>query len=298
MPDTLPAPAKINLSLFITGKRADGYHDIESLFVPVTGLADTLEISPAAPGAGCEVLPQLPDCPPEKNLVFKAWRAYKEATGFGPDVSVQLAKRIPTGMGLGGGSSDAAAMLRWLQDQAGSSALAPAALVALAAKIGADVPFFIYDGPAVAEGIGDRLTPVALDLSAFTLALALPTVHVSTPWAYAQWDALAAEKNRAAGHNGCLTTPGTTNKRRVSLSPVVARNDFEVVVFPACPDLRAIKERLLSLGAVCAVMSGSGAGIASLFRDSRLAGLAAEELREKGVPVHVETLRKWGVAKR
>lgn len=298
MPDTLSAPAKINLSLFITGKRADGYHDLESLFVPVPGLADSLEISPGAPGSGCTVSPQLPDCPPEKNLAFKAWRAYKEATGFAPDIAVRLTKRIPTGMGLGGGSSDAAAVLRWLQGKAGSLALSPQALGALAAAIGADVPFFLQDGPALAEGIGEVLTPVALDLSAFTLVLALPRTRVSTPWAYAQWDALEQEKNRAAGRNERLTTPGTTNKRRVSLSPVVVRNDFEVVVFPSCPDLRVIKEQLLGLGAVCAVMSGSGAGIASLFRDGRLAGEAAEALRMKGVPVHVETLRQWGVAKR
>lgn len=298
MSDTLSAPAKINLSLFITGKRADGYHDLESLFVPVPGLADSLEISPGAAGSGCTVDPQLPDCPPEKNLVFKAWRAYKDATGFAPDIAVRLTKRIPTGMGLGGGSSDAAAMLRWLQDQAGSRALAPGALCTLAAAIGADVPFFLQHGPALAEGIGEMLTPVALDLSAFTLVLALPRAHVSTPWAYAQWDARDQEKNRAVGRNERLTTPGTTNKRRVSLSPVVVRNDFEVVVFPSCPDLRVIKEQLLGLGAVCAVMSGSGAGIASLFRDCRLAGEAADALRMKGVPVHVETLRQWGVAKR
>ncbi len=298
MPETLQAPAKINLSLFITGRREDGYHTIESLFVPVPGLADTLEIAEGAPGAGCRVEPLLPGCPEEKNLVFRAWRAYAEATGFAPDVHVNLVKRIPTGAGLGGGSSDAATMLRWLEGKAGPRALGPAGLNALAAKLGADVTFFLLSGPAVAEGIGEVLTPVELDLSPFILVLALPQVHVSTPWAYQAWDRCETLKNPARSRPDCLTSTTTANKRRVSLSPVVARNDFEVVVFPVHAALRAIKEQLLRLGAVSAVMSGSGAGIASLFRDSRLAREAAEALRQDGVPVHVETQRHWGVAKR
>lgn len=294
MPDSLAAPAKINLFLRIDARRADGYHDLESLFVPVTGLCDTLRIAPAAPGLGCAVSPDLPGTPPEKNLVFRAWRAYGQATGYAPDISVALTKRIPTGMGLGGGSSDAAVMLRWLNGRAGSAALEPEALNALAAGLGADVPFFLLGVPAVARGIGELLTPVDLDLSAFTLVLALPPVHVSTAWAYGRWDALtASQKPSREG----LTTGQHTHKRRVSLSPVRVWNDFEAAVFPAFADLRRLKERLLALGAACAVMSGSGAGIAALFRNDRLALDAADDLRTK-VPVHVETLRHWGVAKR
>ena len=298
MPETLTAPAKINLSLTILGRRADGYHNLESLFVPVPGLADTLEISPAAPGSGCVVTPELPDTPPDRNLVFRAWKAYSQATGFAPDIAVSLTKRIPTGAGLGGGSSDAAALLRWLQAQAGQRALQQAELVRLAAGLGADVPFFLQDGPAWASGIGEELTPADLDLSAFTLLLALPPVHVSTAWAFAAWDAHAA---RCAAANACargLTTRASTHKRRVSLSPVVVQNDFEAVVFPAHPGLRVLKERLLELGAASAAMSGSGAGLAALFRESRLALDAAGVLRTNGLPVHIEALRKWGVAKR
>jgi len=291
MPDTLSAPAKINLSLQILGKRADGYHDLVSIFVPVPGLSDSLEISSAALGSGCIVTPQLAGCPAEKNLVHRAWQAYARQTEFAPDITVRLTKRIPTGAGLGGGSSDAAAMLRWLQANAGAKALVPEALTALAAGIGADVPFFLQCTPSIVEGIGERVTPVVLDLSGFTLVLAMPAVHISTPWAYAAWDAHEDDKNRLQPAADCLTTQGSTNKRRVSLSPVQIRNDFELVVFPAHANLRILKEQLLSLGAVCAVMSGSGAGIASLFRNSCLAGDAAKALRMKGVPVHVETLR-------
>lgn len=295
MPDTLRAPAKINLCLSILSRRPDGYHDIESLFVPVEGLFDTLEIAPAEAGAGCRVAPELPDTPPEKNLVHRAWRAYGEATGFAPDISVRLDKRIPAGMGLGGGSSDAAAMLRWLQARSGEAALPQEALVALAARLGADVPFFLLGAPALAGGIGEKLTPVDLDLAAFTLLVALPKVHVSTAWAYGAWDDLAAAQ--LPSREG-LTTGPLTHKRRVSLSPVRVWNDFETAVFPAFAELRRLKERLLTLGAACAVMSGSGAGIAALFRERRLALGAADDLRTKALPVHVEILRHWGVAKR
>jgi 4-diphosphocytidyl-2-C-methyl-D-erythritol kinase len=290
MPEILSAHAKINLCLHITGRRADGYHELESLFVPVPGLADSLEMSPALRGTGCRVEPALPDCPQERNLVHRAWTAYAKATGFAPDVLVRLTKRIPTGAGLGGGSSDAAAMLRWLQGKAGAAALTPSKLNALAASIGADVPFFLLSGPALAEGIGEKLTLVALDLSAFTLVLAMPAAHISTPWAYAAHDALDPLKNPVSLGMDGLTSTRTANKRRVSLSPVVARNDFEVVVFPANGALRVIKEQLFRLGAACAVMSGSGAAIAALFRDTGLAQKAAEAVRLNGVTVHVEAL--------
>lgn len=258
--------------------------------MPVPGLADSLELSPAPPGTGCRIEPALPGCPQERNLVHKAWSAYAKASGFAPDVLVRLTKCIPTGAGLGGGSSDAAAMLRWLQEKAGTAALAPSELNALAATIGADVPFFLCNGPALAEGIGERLTPVAINLSGLTLVLAMPGIHISTPWAYAAYDALAPLKNPAPLDTDCLTSTTTANKRRVSLSPVVAWNDFEVVVFPVNKALRMVKEQLYRLGAACAVMSGSGAAIAALFRDTGLAHEAAETVRLNGVPVHVEAL--------
>lgn len=298
MPNTLAAPAKINLSLSILGRRPDGYHDLKSLFIPVPGLADTLAISPGQPASGCVVEPRLPGTPPEKNLVFRAWKAYGLAAGFAPDIAVRLTKRIPTGAGLGGGSSDAAAMLRWLQAKAGARALPQAKLVRLATGLGADVPFFLQDGPAWASGIGDVLTPVALDLSAFTLVLVMPPMHVSTAWAYQAWDERAGCGARVNDSAECLTTRGSTHKRRGSLSPVLIQNDFEAVVFPAHPDLRVLKERLLEMGAAAAAMSGSGAALAALFRESRPALDAADVLRTNGLPVHIEALRKWGVAKR
>lgn len=297
MPETLQAPAKINLSLLIAARREDGYHEIESLFVPVPGLADTLDVAAGCAGSGCVLETDLTDCPPERNLVWRAWRAYAAATGFGPDVLVRLTKRIPAGAGLGGGSSDAAAMLVWLQAHAGKKALGMKDLNVLALRLGADVPFFLLGRPAIAQGIGEILTPVALDLSAFTLLLAMPPVHVSTPWAYGAYDAFEAEKKRTRLASEPLTTLACATKKRVSLSPVVARNDFEVVVYRANAALRAIKEQVLRLGASCAVMSGSGAAISALFRNAEAARSAAQVLREDDFPVHVETLTNWGVAK-
>ena len=292
MLDTVQAPAKVNLHLSILGRRPDGYHDLESLFMPVPGLADSLEIGPGEAGAGCLVEPELPGTPMERNLVYLAWKAYGQRTCFAPDLQVRLTKRIPTGAGLGGGSSDAAAMLRWLQARAGERALPEPALTTLAARIGADVPFFLHDGPAWAHGIGDELIPAPLDLSGCTLLLVLPAVHVSSAWAYAAWD-----ESEAKASQRCLTTAAPTHKRRVSLSPVMVHNDFEAVVFPAHPELRVIKERLLGMGAAAAVMSGSGAGLAGVFRDGRLARKSADEFLSSGLSVHLEALRKWGVAK-
>lgn len=295
---TLSAPAKINLSLRILRRRDDGYHDLDSLFLPVPGLCDTLVVRSGPAGAGCQVEPALTGVPLEKNLVHRAWAAYARATGFAPDIVVELTKRIPTGAGLGGGSSDAAAMLLWLQAQAGQKALNETALLVLAAGLGADVPFFLVGGPALARGIGERLTPVELDLSGLTLVLVCPEIHIATPWAFGQWDSLCLDAVRIPCQE-FLTSLETTHKRRISLLPVVIQNDFESVVFQAHPVLRRIKEQLIQQGAACAAMSGSGASVFALFRDELAANNAAQTLqRSNGLPVHSAALKHWGVAKR
>ena len=293
---TLSAPAKINLSLRIVSKRADGYHELESLFLPVAGLCDTLEIYAAHVGTGCVMEPPLPGVPQEKNLVYRAWAAFGQATGFSPDITVGLTKRIPTGAGLGGGSSDAAALLLWLNGEAGSKALSPSELNALAAGLGADVPFFLVGGPAFACGIGEVLTPVELDLEGLTLVIVSPQVHISTPWAFGQWDSQHGNATRIL-HQEFLTSLETTHKRRISLLPVIVRNDFEPLVFDAFPHLLMIKEELLRRGAVCAALSGSGSSIFALFRKLDVSIEAGEAIRANDLPVHREALKHWGVAK-
>lgn len=181
----LTAPAKVNLYLKIVKKREDGYHELDTLFHPFPALADTLEVTEKP--EGCSINCTDFDLPSEDNLIYKAWDKYGEATGFRPGIHVELTKRTPTGAGLGGGSSDAASMLRYLNTHPDSPGLEHAKLNALAAGLGADIPFFLLDGPAWARGIGEILTPCEVDLSGFTALLACPDVHVNTAWAYKAW---------------------------------------------------------------------------------------------------------------
>jgi 4-diphosphocytidyl-2-C-methyl-D-erythritol kinase len=220
----------------------------------------------------------------EGNLVARAWRAFGERTGFAPDLAVHLVKRTPHGMGLGGGSSDAAAMLRYLNARAGEAALDAAGLSGLAAGLGADVPFFLLGAPALGEGIGERLTPVACDLRAFSLLLVCPGVSVSTAWAYGAFDRLAASSGKLPAN--ALTNRRARSTQTDSGARLVIANDFEPAVFQGFPELRRIKERLLRLGAAAAALSGSGAGLFGLFRDRAGAREAASALRGQGLSVH------------
>jgi 4-diphosphocytidyl-2-C-methyl-D-erythritol kinase len=283
---TLAAPAKINLYLRILTLRGDGYHELRTLFHPVTGLHDTITVEAAHDDNLYLRCPENPDLECASNLIYKAWKAYGEATGFKPGVFVTLTKRIPMGGGLGGGSSDAAAMLRHLQSLAGERALDHETLTALAARLGADVPFFLMDGPATAEGVGERLRPAAVDLKGLTLVLASPDIHVETAWAFSAWDAA----NTPPGPEESLTTQALDTKNASPVSPLSVANDFESVVFRKYPMLRKIKEKLLRDGASAAAMSGSGASLFGLFRDAEAARLAARTLERDGVSVHVQTL--------
>jgi 4-diphosphocytidyl-2-C-methyl-D-erythritol kinase len=274
----LAAPAKINLHLRILGLRPDGYHELRTLFYPVRELYDTLRIEPGHDEHMYMRCPENPDLESTSNLIYKAWKAFGEATGFRPGLFVTLTKRIPMGGGLGGGSSDGAAMLRWLNDQAGERALSRDELIRLAASLGADVPFFLLDTPARASGIGEELIPAEVDLKGMTLVIACPAIHVDTPWAFRAWD-LAHGSPRASES---LTTPNMDTKNPSPVSPPVVTNDFEPVVFAEHPMLREIKEKLLKNGAASAAMSGSGASLFGLFRNRGSAVSAAEALEQDG----------------
>ena len=279
----LIAPCKINLYLRIGARRADGYHDIRTVFYPVSEPCDALIVE-ATGGGGLILTCSDPALEGEGNLVARAWRAFGERTGFQPGLAVHLDKRTPHGMGLGGGCSDAAAMLRYLNDRAGERALDRAELSGLAAGLGADVPFFLLGVPARAEGIGERLTPVSCDLSDFSLVLVCPGVAVSTAWAYGAFDKLAAASGKLPANfltNGFGRSTQTDSGMRF-----VIANDFEPAVFRGFPELRRIKERLLRLGAAAAALSGSGAGLFGLFRDRARAVEAVDALRGQGLSVY------------
>lgn len=279
-PTTLAAPCKINLNLHITGVREDGYHELDTVFLALPAPADSLQISPLPQGSGCVVKCDIPGLRPRDNLVYRAWQLHAQATGQFVDMQVHLQKSIPSGAGLGGGSSDAAAMLSFLDGLAGKKALGQQKLSRLAAGLGADVPFFLMGRAARATGIGDRLSAVDHDLHGTTVLLVCPSVQVSTPWAYARWD----EKNpagAAAGH--ALTSSAPERKKPLPFSTQHVHNDFEEVVFEKHPELGRIKQSLLIGGARAAAMSGSGASLFGLFRSredaQRTAGALPKDCR-------------------
>jgi len=282
----ITAGCKVNLYLEVLGRRPDGYHDLRTLLYPLPEPADRLEISSLPKGRGLEFdcdLKALCGC---SNTVVRAYQAFGKATGFWPDLAVYLSKSIPMGAGLGGGSSDAAAMLGYLNERAGDAALSQSELLGLSAHIGADVPFFLGYGPAWAEGIGERLTPADLGLEGFHLLLACPDLGISTAWAFR---ALDADREKNQGLSGFLTCAperiNSTFRHCLRLW-----NSFEHVVFPVHPELRRFKEKLLRLGAAGVVLSGSGSGICALFRGRAQAEDAAGALKKFLVAAYVHAL--------
>ena len=178
------APAKINLSLRVLGRRADGFHDLESLMCPVS-VFDTLDVVRRESG-GLEFVCDDATLPAgNDNLVVRAARLFCAGQGIEPNVRIALTKHIPHGAGLGGGSSDAATTLLAL-DRLFATRLSRAALAAMAAELGSDVPFFIYESAALTRGRGERVEPVAFP-HALPLLLIKPPFGVPTPWAYSRW---------------------------------------------------------------------------------------------------------------
>lgn len=255
---------KINLGLHITRKRADGYHDLESIFYPVPAMKDALEMVSAATQETTIQLSGLPVPGNEKNnLVWKAWQLLEARY---PDkmlpLDMYLCKGIPMGAGLGGGSADGAFALKMINELCGL-ALSNEALAALALELGSDCPFFIYNSPQYATGRGEQLAPIALDLSAYSLQIICPEVHVST-----------------AGAFGMIKhAPAANDLREVVKLPVgewkdLMVNDFEAPVFAKHPELKEIKEQLYKDGALYASMSGSGSALFGIFEKGKKSGMA------------------------
>ena len=255
--------AKINLGLNIVERRHDGYHNIETVFYPVP-LTDVLEIVPADGGAASlTCYGKAVDCPVEKNLVMRAYRLLQERYGL-PPVAMHLYKHIPDGAGLGGGSSDAAHALVMLNKMF-DLGIDDAALAGMAATLGADCAFFVYNRPMMATGIGDVLSPVDVDLKGMTLLLVKPPMGVDTRTAY----------SRVTPH-APVTALASTIAMPVGSWDGLLVNDFEPSVFAALPRLWLIKAGLLDAGAQYAAMSGSGSTIYGLFDNDKLAEQAAD----------------------
>ena len=248
--------AKINLGLQIISRRPDRYHNLATVFYPV-GWSDALEIVPASVPAGecrLHVSGIVIEGDAHNNLVVKAYRLLAEDFSL-PAVDIYLHKNIPFGAGLGGGSADASFMLRMLRDLF-SLPLSDDDLARYAVRLGADCPFFIYNRPMLAEGIGDVLSPIEVSLTGYSLVLVKPSVSVSTAEAYS----LVTPSIPVIPLCKILQCP-------ISLWRDVLTNDFERSVFSHYPQLARLKWRLYDAGAVYASMSGSGSTLYALFTD-------------------------------
>lgn len=247
--------AKINLGLNIVSKRPDGYHNLETIFYPI-GIKDGLEIIEKDDLSRDEFILEgiRVDGDANDNLVMKALRLMRQYYDF-PSLEVHLLKKIPFGAGIGGGSADAAFMLRLINDMY-SLNISKERLVELAIQLGADCPFFIYNTPMYAEGIGEKLEPIELTLKDYHLVLIKPDVFVSTKDAFSK--IIPIEPN--------------INLRDIAKLPIeewknLMVNDFEKSIFPLFPQIEEIKNKLYDLGALYTSMSGSGASVYGIFRE-------------------------------
>ena len=281
---------KLNFGLSVLRRREDGYHDLETLFVPYHGLSDTLEIiagddwsetsaslfarydaseiaQAIAPDGSVMVTVARRggvDWDPLKDLTVKAYGLLAADYKL-PPMKIYLEKTSPVGAGLGGGSSDAAFALRMMAELAGLD-LGDAALAAYAARLGSDCAFFVYDRPMLGEGRGEILTPYELDLSAYDIRVVVPAgIAVSTAEAY------RGIRPRLSPGGELPAGRGPMPLREALGRPVeqwrgALVNDFETTVFAAHPELAAIKQRLYDEGAIYAAMSGSGSALFGLYQ--------------------------------
>lgn len=244
--------AKINLGLDIIEKRPDGFHNIETLFVPCPDYSDILEVLYAEKFS--MHLYGIPlDGDPMENLCVKAYRLMADMYDL-PPVAIHLYKEIPVGAGLGGGSSDAAATLILLNKMF-SLDLSDEVLAGHASSLGSDCPFFIYNRPMYATGRGEVLSPVEIALDDYRIELVIPDLFISTKEAYA----------------GVTPRKPVVSILNIIKKPVaewrgLLKNDFEESLFLKYPGLAAEKEALYSRGAVYASMSGSGSALYGLFK--------------------------------
>lgn len=244
-------PCKINLGLNIISRRDDGYHNLATCFYPVAW-CDVLEVIPSGIFSLHQEGRSVPGSP-ENNLCVKAWALLNQEFNIDP-VEIYLLKHIPTGAGLGGGSSDGAYTLRVLNKLYDLS-LSEEALVDYAARLGSDCPFFVYDSPMLGSGRGEVLDPVEVSLKGRYLVIVTPDVHVATAEAFSGITA---------------RTPDVDIRSIVTRYPVeewkgVLRNDFEFPIFARFPQIESIKEKLYSLGAVYASLTGTGSSVYGIF---------------------------------
>jgi len=289
---TAVAPAKVNLTLRVLGRREDGYHELESLMVPIS-ITDELRVRVAAgrPVVTCRVTGPERVAGGGSNLAARAARSVLQELGLSARVSIALRKVIPVGAGLGGGSSDAATVLKVLPGLLGRR-LSRGRALALAAALGADVPFFLACRPTLATGIGEILAPIA-GFPRRWMVVAVPPQRIDTAWAYAHALPKRA-KRRVRAVSGPKSSRGGGNRLPLSGETLSFRlsNDFERLVGAACPAVPRLSRTLRELGAVATVMSGSGSAVVGLFESAAGARSAAAAIRPPDKAFAVRVLRR------
>ncbi|MEI7735834.1 MAG: 4-(cytidine 5'-diphospho)-2-C-methyl-D-erythritol kinase [Ferruginibacter sp.] len=248
---------KINLGLHICSKRADGFHNIETVFYPVA-IKDALEILPAHnnhPAITFTSSGLTVDGKEEENICIKAYHLLKKDFPQLPAIQMHLHKAIPMGAGLGGGSADGAFTLTLLNRQF-KLGLTAEQLVAYALQLGSDCPFFIMNNACYATGRGELMEAIDINLSAYKIAIVNPGIHVNTGWAFSQLS----------------PAPPVQSITKIIAQPVAEwkdalQNDFEKPVFEKYPVIKTIKQQLYDLGAEYAAMSGSGSTVYGLFKN-------------------------------
>jgi len=265
------AYAKINLGLYVIARRPDGYHDIETVFCRI-GLADRIAFSQ---DSDIRVTSSSPEVPSDaSNICYKAARMVRDHFNCNEGVHIHIAKEVPVGAGLGGGSADAALVLKELPafwkrhlDAADRSRIALA--------LGSDVPYFLKEGAALGRGRGERLEYFPLDIP-FAVLLCNPNIHIPTSWAYSRITP------GSAGKPDHLRNVVIEGMRNPELLRQQLRNDFEGAVFEAYPEVRNLKKQMLEAGAEFALMSGSGSTVFGLFEDVPTAQTLAREFLSRG----------------
>lgn len=243
--------AKINLGLFITEKRTDGFHNLESLFLPIP-LCDMLEVTASTEETSLVCTGESNDIPTEKNIVYKAWKLLHEECGIG-HVKIHLHKIIPSGAGMGGGSSDGTFMLKALNELFQLN-LSIHRLEELSAHLGSDCPFFVQNKAALISGRGEVVNPVDFSLEGRFLVVVNPGIHISTAQAF----------------QGIQPKPSNFDWKKLIENQELnndLKNDFETQVFKLFPEIEKIKKSLQQAGAIYASMSGTGSTVYGIFSE-------------------------------
>ncbi|MFI3318731.1 MAG: 4-(cytidine 5'-diphospho)-2-C-methyl-D-erythritol kinase [Rikenellaceae bacterium] len=256
----IKANCKINIGLDLLARRADGYHELSTVMVPIYGLYDDIEVERVISGVEFRSLGVKIDCADDDNLCVRASRLMQRCYDIG-GVSIALDKRVPFGAGLGGGSSDATAVIMAINDLYELN-LSESELIARAAEIGSDTPFFVRNTPQLCTSRGEKMEEIDLNLKGYKIALIKPDIHISTREAF----------------SGVRPSVPEVELRRLISMPVAewqgrVKNDFELHLFKLYPELDRIKCALIDAGAIYASMSGSGSTIYGIFEgDKKIEG--------------------------